>query len=59
MHARMMEQVARQRLDEVRSSARPCTAQVARRTPRNPIRHQAGWALVEIGLRLANDSGEK
>jgi hypothetical protein len=59
MHSRMMEQVARQRTDEMRGAVRPCRAQRTRRSTRNPIRHQAGWALVEIGLRLANDPVDK
>jgi hypothetical protein len=59
VHPYMIEQVASQRTDEMRSSASTYRAHLTRRGPRHPIRHQTGWALVEIGLRLVRDSGGK
>lgn len=58
MHPHMIDQLASQHIDELRSSARAHRTHVDRHGPRNPIRHQAGWALVEIGLRLARDAGD-
>lgn len=53
MYSRQLEQLARQRTSELNASR-------ARRTvPAEPQRQQiktrAGWALVQIGLRLAAD----
>jgi hypothetical protein len=59
MYSRTMEQIASQRTEEIRRSAGTCRARVIRRGPRNPIRHQAGWALIELGLRLAGSSGDE
>ena len=59
MYSRTMEQMASQRTDEMRRSAGNCRAHHVQRGPRNPIRHQAGWALIEIGLRLARSSGDE
>jgi hypothetical protein len=58
MYLRTMGQLASQRTNEIRRSAGSCRAHHAQRGPRIPIRHQAGWALIEIGLRLANSSGD-
>ena len=59
MYSRTMEQIASQRSDEIRRSAGMCRHHSARRGPRTHIRHQAGWALIEIGLRLARSSGDE
>jgi hypothetical protein len=58
MHSDIIEQIARQRDAEVRRSAESRHIGPADRGPRNPIRHRTGWALVAIGLRIANDSGD-
>ncbi len=58
MYSRTMEQIASQRSDEIRRSASNCRPHLRQRGPRNPIRHQTGWALIEIGLRLANSGDE-
>jgi hypothetical protein len=57
VHPYMIEQVASQRTEEMRRSASTCRAHLTRRGPRHPIRHQTGWTLVEIGLRLVRGSG--
>ena len=59
MYSRTIEQIASQRTDEIRRSALNCRTHLVQRGPRSPIRHQAGWALIEIGLRLASSSGGK
>lgn len=48
-----LEPVARQRQEQVRQEADRCR----RRAPRDPRRwrERLGWALVELGLRLAVD----
>ncbi len=65
MYSRQLEQLARQRPDELRA-----TTHRTRRTraaaspaatshqPRKPIRSQTGWALVALGLRIA-ESGRR
>jgi hypothetical protein len=59
MYSRTMEQIASQRTDEIRRSAGTCRHHLVHRGPRNPIRHQAGWTLIEIGLRMANSSANE
>lgn len=60
MYSRQLEQIATQHTAELRS--RPAAA--ARTVPasthhqRRPIRTQTGWALVSLGLRLA-ESGSR
>ncbi len=58
MHPNLMNQLASQHADELR--LQPCQARphVSRPGPRNSVRHRAGRALVEIGLRLAGPSHE-
>jgi hypothetical protein len=36
--------------------AKPVHAQ--RPSPRNSVRHRAGWTLIEVGLRLAGTSDD-
>jgi hypothetical protein len=52
-----IEQLASQHTSEMRSSAVRSRRRRACRAPRRPVRHRAGWTLVEIGLRLAGTSG--
>ena len=68
MHSRQLEQLARQRPSELaatarrtrrrRSQAGPASAAGLRSQPRKPIRSQTGWALVALGLRIA-ESGSR
>lgn len=55
MHSRQTEQLARLRGSELRAAYRPCRAGhgLRRRATEHTIRRRAGWALVAIGLRLA------
>ncbi len=61
MYSRSLEQLASQRPRELRTPARqagqagPVSPARARR---RPLRRQTGWALVSIGLRLA-ESGNR
>ncbi len=53
MHSRQYEQLARQRTAELTASH----AGVASPPRNSTIRSNAGWAIVAIGLRLAESSG--
>jgi hypothetical protein len=55
MHPWTMNQLAIQRRSELRAAARG-RPHVIPPGPRKPVRHRAGWTLVEIGLRLAGTS---
>jgi hypothetical protein len=64
MYSRQLEQLARQRPSELAATTRrthrsrtgPSPA-VTRQRPRKPIRSQTGWALVALGLRIAESGG--
>ncbi len=56
MISRQLEQLARQRTDELCSMARHVRPAAASER-KHPIRTQTGWALVAIGLRLAASGG--
>jgi hypothetical protein len=65
MYSRQLEQLASQRQDELRATnhrARRTRAgggpAGARYEPRKPIRSQTGWALVALGLKIA-ESGRR
>ena len=71
MYSRQLEQLARQRPDELRATthrarqarrtrtaASQAASPTARHVPRRPIRSQTGWALVALGLRIA-ESGNR
>jgi hypothetical protein len=47
-----LEPVARQRQEQIRSEVARCRRR-PRSRPRGPWRARLGWALVELGLRLA------
>jgi hypothetical protein len=54
MNAYVMEQIARYRGRELRSSAaQRCLIAALRRRRDRPIQHCVGWALVSIGSALA------
>lgn len=58
MYSRSLEQLASQRPRELRAPARQCGPVSPARARRTPLRRQTGWALVSIGLRLA-ESGNR
>ncbi|HXP20899.1 MAG TPA: hypothetical protein VN840_14750 [Streptosporangiaceae bacterium] len=58
MHSHQIEQLARQRTEELRRIAGPGRAHVGQRGPGNTIRNRAGWTLVAIGLRIAGSRGQ-
>lgn len=59
MHPYLMEQLAREHQREMLRYARrsPQPALPGRRATRRSARQRAGWALIEIGLRLAGTPG--
>jgi hypothetical protein len=57
MHPYLMTELASQHADDLRTQAHQGRLHVTRPGPRNSVRHRAGWTLVEIGLRLAGNSG--
>lgn len=58
MFSRQLEQLAQQRSNELKATTRSLQAGATGRRTRQPIRSQTGWALVAIGLRLA-ESGSR
>ncbi len=65
MYSRQLEQLARKRPDELRATTRRrsqtragASQTTAGHDPRKPIRSQTGWALVALGLRIA-ESGSR
>jgi hypothetical protein len=48
-----IEQLASQRAGELRAEARRHRAVAKASKPATSIRQRAGWALVQLGLRLA------
>ena len=57
MYSRQLEDLARQRARELRRPTRRKAATTTARSQR-PLRCQTGWALVWIGLRIA-ESGSR
>jgi len=58
MHPQLMNELASQHADELRTRPHLRRPHVSRLGPRNSVRHRAGWTLVEIGLRLAGSSDD-
>jgi hypothetical protein len=58
MYSRQLEQLASQRPRELRETTKSSGAAKPARTPSMPLRRQTGWALIWIGLRLA-ESGSR
>jgi len=58
MYSRQLEQLASQRTSELKSTTRPVRPARRTRSATKPLRRQTGWALVSIGLRLA-ESGNR
>jgi len=64
MYSRQIEQVASRRPSELRQAAQQNRARSAthaaargpRRFPRKPLRQQTGWALISLGLRIAESA---
>jgi len=55
MFPRQLEQLAHDRAGELRAEP-PFQRKHGRRSARQPIRHQTGWALVALGLRIAGSA---
>jgi hypothetical protein len=59
MNPYLMEELIRQREQEMHRSVRRCTpAPRFRRRRRGCLRRRTGWLLIEIGLTLAQGSGD-
>jgi len=58
MYSRQLEQLATRRPSELKATTRSAGPARPARTARKPLRRQTGWALVSIGLRLA-ESGNR
>lgn len=58
MYSRQIEQLARQRQGELRTMSQASRTAAAKRALRKPIRSHTGWALVALGLRIA-ESGSR
>jgi hypothetical protein len=60
MHPYLIEKLARERQRDLLRSARPNSPPALPERPaaRRSARQRAGWALVELGLRLAAPAGE-
>jgi hypothetical protein len=58
MYSRQLEQLASQRSRELRATARPDRQARRSRARAKPLRRQTGWALVSLGLRIA-ESGSR
>jgi hypothetical protein len=60
MHPYLMEKLAREHQRELLRCARPNSPSrlPGRTAARRSARQRAGWALIELGLRLAAPAGE-
>ena len=60
MHPYLHEQMMNARCDELHRVSTPSRGTVARagRRRRPPLRHDVGWLLVHVGLRLALGPGQ-
>jgi hypothetical protein len=58
MYSRQLEQLASQRPRELKATARSARPAGPARSVSKPLRRSTGWALVSIGLRLA-ESGNR
>lgn len=58
MHSRQIEQLAANRPQELKAMVSQARTVRPTRAPRRPLRRHTGWALVWIGLRLA-ESGSR
>ncbi|MGN6791156.1 MAG: hypothetical protein ACTHJW_02070 [Streptosporangiaceae bacterium] len=58
MYSRQLEQLAKQRSTELRATTRSARRARPARTQGRLLRRHTGWALVSIGLRLA-ESGNR
>jgi hypothetical protein len=53
MHPTLLQALASQRAAEMRAAASGHHQPALSSKPARPIRHRVGWALVQVGLRLA------
>jgi hypothetical protein len=58
MYSRQLEQLASQRPRELQETTTSSRHARLARAPSRPLRRQTGWALIWIGLRLA-ESGNR
>jgi hypothetical protein len=58
MHLYVTEELIRQREQELHRPARRYIPPRQFRRCRDSVRHRAGWLLIEIGLALAQGSGD-
>ena len=58
MYSRQLEQLASQRPRELKATTRSARPASHARSVSKPLRRQTGWALIWIGLRLA-ESGNR
>ncbi len=58
MYSRSLEQLASDHPRELQATAKTARSASPARVPGRPLRRQTGWALVSIGLRLA-ESGNR
>lgn len=59
MNPDVTEELIRQREQELRRSVhRYAPPRQPRRRRRGSVRHRTGWVLIEVGLALAQDSGD-
>lgn len=58
MNSRLVEELARQRHAERLAKTKPPMPPCLRRRPGSSLRRNTGWAIVAIGLRIA-ESGSR
>lgn len=52
MNPQLINQLASQRVAEVRQEATSCQLAAPDREPRESVKERAGWALIHAGLKL-------
>jgi hypothetical protein len=57
MYPRLLEEIARDRTETLRSQARQRSGATVSRRRSGGIRRHTGWTLVMIGLRIAESAG--
>jgi len=58
MHPELIFQLVSQHVAEVRQEAMSCQFAAAIREPRESVRHRAGWALINAGLKLTGQPNQ-
>jgi hypothetical protein len=52
MNSQLLDQLATQRVNDIRREAAACKSTAISREPRETLRERAGWTLIHVGLRL-------